>query len=440
MQAPDGDTNPGSPSFHQHAIRLSDIEPTEVHRFKTGTGELDRVLGGGLVAGSVVLVGGEPGIGKSTLLMQVAMHAAEERRVLYATSEESAYQCRLRAERLLGGNVLPSDLFVVAESDIASISEQVQQVRPGILILDSIQMVHPSDGGSSPGGVSNVRRCCRALVHLARELTVAVFIVGHVTKDGQLAGPRTLEHMVDVVLQFEGDRHHAVRALRGAKNRFGTTMEVGLFEMSETGLREVVDAGSLLDPDAPPRSGAVTCAAMHGSRCLLTEVQALVAVGNLGQAGRRATGVDGKRLSMLVAVIERHAGIPLGERDIYASVVGGLRLVEPAADLALCLAIIGTARDLALPSKTCVMGEIGLGGEVLPVPHLEQRLHAAARRGYERVLVPAVQADCGGDAVADVAHGGRFFAQSRPQEGVHGPVIGPECLDRARSHINPLKA
>ncbi len=378
-----------------------------------------------------MLVGGEPGIGKSTLMMQVAMHAAEDRPVLYATSEESAYQCRLRAERLLGGSAPPSDLFVVAESDMASIAEQVQQVRPAILIMDSIQMVHPSDGGSSPGGVSNVRRCCRALVHLAREMTMAVFIVGHVTKDGQLAGPRTLEHMVDVVLQFEGDRHHAVRALRGAKNRFGTTMEVGLFEMSDTGLREVVDAGSLLDPDAEPRSGAVTCAAMYGSRCLLTEVQALVAGGNLGQAGRRATGVDGKRLSMLVAVIERHAGIPLGEREIFASVVGGLRLVEPAADLALCLAIIGTARGLVLPSKTCVIGEIGLGGEVRPVPHLEQRLHVAERRGYERVLVPGVQADFGGDGVADVADGASFFAPNGPQEGLHGAVIGREYLDPA---------
>ncbi len=380
----------------KEAVELLEIETPTIGRMRTGIGELDRVLGGGLVVGSVVLVGGEPGIGKSTLMMQAAIGAVKtqpEGNVLYATSEESAYQCKLRAERVLEGieGADLSGVYVLADTDLERITAQVLTLRPKVLIVDSIQMVYRDDLDSTPGSVTQIRRCCLELVYLARQLNMAVLVVGHVTKDGQLAGPRVLEHIVDVVLNFEGDRHYALRGLRSVKNRFGTTLEIGLFEMGQQGLLEVDDAAAFLDPDAPPRAGAIVCPAMHGSRCLLIEVQALVAQGTIGQARRRANGLDGSRLTMLTAVLEQHGNISLSDQDIYTSTVGGLKLTEPAVDLALCASIISGYRNLALPSNICAIGEVGLGGELRSVPQMEQRIAQAKRRGYKKLLVPINQ-------------------------------------------------
>ncbi len=402
------------------AVKILEIDAPSIGRMTTGINELDRVLGGGLVLGSVVLVGGDPGIGKSTLMMQAAIGAAREgNRVLYATSEESAYQCKLRAERLLateevGENGLDG-LFVLADTDLARITAQVTDIRPQLLVVDSIQMVYRNDMESAPGSVSQIRRCCLELVYLARQLQMPVMIVGHVTKDGQLAGPRVLEHLVDVVLNFEGDRHYALRGLRGAKNRFGTTLEIGLFEMGQNGLQEVVDAAAFLDPDAPPRAGAVVCPAMHGSRCLLIETQALVTQGTIGQVRRRASGLDGNRFTMLTAVLEQHANLKLADQDIYSSTVGGLKLTEPAVDLALCLAMIGAYNNEVLQAGVCAIGEVELGGELRMVPQIEQRVAQASRRGYKQILVPITQAEVAGQyaiGIASIVDLDSFFVKS----------------------------
>jgi DNA repair protein RadA/Sms len=399
------------------AMQILEIETPAIGRMMTGINELDRVLGDGLVLGSVVLVGGDPGIGKSTLMMQAAIGAASSgKRVLYATSEESAYQSKLRAERLLEGEQAGEHgldgLFVLADTDLARITSQVMKLRPDLLVVDSIQMVYRSDMESVPGSVSQIRRCCLELVYLARQLQMPVMIVGHVTKDGQLAGPRVLEHLVDVVLNFEGDRHYALRGLRGVKNRFGTTLEIGLFEMGQHGLQEVVDAAAFLDPDAPPRAGAAVCPAMHGSRCLLIETQALVTQGTVGQARRRSSGLDGNRFTMLTAVLEQHAGLKLADQDIYVSTVGGLKLTEPAVDLSLCLSMIGAYNDEVLQQGVCAIGEVGLGGELRTVAHIEQRVAQARRRGYKKILVPITQAEIAGAkavGVASIADLSSFF-------------------------------
>jgi len=404
----------------EEAVQLLQIEAPSIGRFSTGVDELDRVLGGGLVVGSVVLIGGDPGIGKSTLMMQTAIGVSENgNKVLYATSEESGYQCKLRATRLLknkeGCEPDLDGLFVLADTDLARITTQVMKLQPQVLVIDSIQMVYRSDMEASPGSVSQIRRCCLELVYLARKMQMAVLIVGHVTKDGQLAGPRVLEHLVDVVLNFEGDRHYALRGLRGVKNRFGTTLEVGLFEMGPAGLEEVTDAAAFLDPDAPPRAGAVVAPAMHGARCLLVEVQALVAAGVFGQARRRATGLEGSRLTMLCAVLEQHAGLQLIDQDIYASTVGGLKLSEPAIDLALCLCIAGGYSKRIIQSKVCAIGEVGLGGEVRSVPHLQQRAAQVRRRGYKKILVPITQvgvAGVGAVGVRSIADLGGYFEKN----------------------------
>ncbi|MBT4531178.1 MAG: DNA repair protein RadA [Phycisphaerae bacterium] len=398
------------------AIELLDIEAPNVGRLQTGIGELDRVLGGGLVVGGVVLVGGDPGIGKSTLMMQSAIGTVkaneEGTTVLYATSEESAYQCKMRGERVVEGfdNASLKGVYLLADTDLERITAQVLKIRPKLLIIDSIQMVYRRDLNSTPGSVSQIKRCCLELVYLARKLQMAVMIVGHVTKEGQLAGPRVLEHLVDVVLNFEGDRHYALRGLRGAKNRFGTTLEIGLFEMGERGLIEVEDAAAYLDPEAPPRAGAIVCPALHGSRCLLIEVQALVASGTVGQARRRSNGLDGARLPMLIAVLEQHAQLEMNDKDIYTSTVGGLKLIEPAVDLAVCTAMMSGAMNIVLPSNMCAIGEVGLGGEIRSVPQIEQRIAQARRRGYKSLLVPITQEKMGGSGCIGMASIGALGA------------------------------
>jgi DNA repair protein RadA/Sms len=402
------------------AVELLDIKTPHLGRMSTGLLELDRVLGGGLVIGSVVLVGGDPGIGKSTLMMQTAIGTARVgSRVLYATSEESAYQCKLRAERLLESEEVSENgldgLLILSDTDLGRVTEQVLKHKPKLLIVDSIQMVYRNDLDSAPGSVSQIRRCCLELVYLARQLQMSVIIVGHVTKDGQLAGPRVLEHLVDVVLNFEGDRHYALRGLRGTKNRFGTTLELGLFEMGQHGLKEVVDAAAFLDPDAPPKAGAVVCSALHGSRCLLIEVQALVTQGTIGQARRRATGLEGNRFTMLTAVLEQHAYLRLADQDIYVSNVGGLKLTEPAVDLALCLAITGAYNNSVLRKGVCAIGEVGLGGELRSVPQIEQRVAQARRRGYSEILVPITQVEVAGEnavGIASIADSEQFFEKN----------------------------
>lgn len=408
-------------------------------RISTGIAELDRVLGAsprsgaaGLVPGSAILIGGAPGIGKSTLLLQAAASlAGRGTRVLYVSSEESAEQVRARAERILGGEEeaayqkdggkagrevrataagerdearaasprrsvsapLPPDLFLLADTNLARIVEQTRRVAPAVLVIDSVQMVYRSDLPAGPGSITQLRRCCSDLVYLAKMSGIAVVLVGHVTKADQLAGPRLLEHVVDAVLSFEGDRYHAHRIVRGIKNRFGTTQEIGIFEMTGAGLREVPEGAGVAAVSAAgsavSRPGSVVCPVVSGTRCVLVEVQALTATGFLGGAKRKSSGLDANRLAMIVAVLEQHAELRLADRDIFASAVGGVRVAEPAADLALLLAIAGAHFRRGLAPATAVVGEVGLGGEIRPVSQLPQRIREAARLGYRRVLAPA---------------------------------------------------
>lgn len=381
-----------------------------VRRVASGVGELDRVLGGGFVPGSAIMVGGDPGIGKSTLLLQVAGALARSgTRVLYVSSEESAEQVKLRAGRLsiptgeetgLASVLRADELFLLAETSLSRIQEQAARTlaesagtTPGVLIIDSIQMIYKADLDAFPGSLTQLRRCCAELVYMAKASGVTVILVGHVTKDGQLAGPRMLEHLVDAVLYFEGDRYHAHRIVRAVKNRFGSTLELGLFEMTGEGLRQA-GAGltfGAMTGDAGPRPGTVCCPVMTGSRCLLVELQALTATGFPGATKRKSSGLDANRLAMLIAVLEQHAGMRLSDRDIFASAVGGVRIAEPAADLALLLAITGAHMKRSLPAGAVAMGEVGLGGEVRPVPQLDQRLSEAARLGFKLALVPAAR-------------------------------------------------
>ena len=382
------------------AAPLSEIGRAEgPARRATGIAELDRVLGGaegaaGLVPGSVTLVGGAPGIGKSTLLLQAAGSLARAgTRVLYVSSEESAEQIRQRAGRLGLLEPEPAELLVLADTNLARIFEQARRTRPEAMIVDSIQMVYKADLDAAPGSISQLRRCCAELTHLAKLSGAAVLLVGHVTKDGQLAGPRLLEHLVDTVLSFDGDRYHAHRTIRAVKNRFGATDEVGLFEMTGAGLREAPEGASLAAIEGldVPRPGTVACPVMTGSRCALAEIQALTATGFLGAAKRKCSGLDSSRLAMLIAVLEQHAGLRLADRDIFVSSAGGLRVVEPAADLALLLAIAGAHSKRALPARAAVVGEVGLGGEIRPAPRIETRLREAQRLGCSTVICPPLR-------------------------------------------------
>lgn len=390
------------------AVPITEVvhNATPTNRLPSGIAELDRVLGGttgdtvrGLVPGSVVLVGGEPGIGKSTLLLQAAgawaspvnMDAGKTdwtSKVLYVSSEESAEQIQLRADRL---GVAESDgLLVLADTNLARIIEQIRKTKPDVIVIDSIQMIYKADLDAAPGSVTQLRRCCSELVYLAKSTGIAIVLVGHVTKEGTLAGPRLLEHLVDAVLYFEGDRYHSARIVRAIKNRFGTTLELGIFEMTGKGLQELPGGMSVaaMHSGDEHRPGAVVCPAMHGSRCVCVELQALTATGFVGSAKRKSSGLDSNRLAMLIAVLEQHGGLRLADRDVFASAVGGLRIIEPASDLALALAIAGAHYKRSLPPTTVALGEIGLGGELRPVGQLEQRLRESARLGYTHAIVP----------------------------------------------------
>lgn len=343
------------------------------------------------------MLGGDPGIGKSTLMLQAAIALARRgKTVLYVTSEESAGQLRLRAERLatMGSDGkpetsgLPQELFVLADTNLARIADQARKLNPVLLVIDSIQMVYKGDLPAAPGSVTQLRACCLELVYHAKSSGSALMLVGHVTKQGALAGPRLLEHMVDTVLYFEGDRYHSHRVVRGVKNRFGSTLEVGLFEMSDAGLREVTDGAGLLANEYQPRSGSVVCPVLSGTRCLLIEMQALTATGFLGSAKRKVSGLDKSRLDMLIAVLEKRGGLRLADQDIFASSVGGMKVGEPAADLAVALAIAGAHLDRQLEHGTCAVGEIGLGGEVRGVQQTERRIVEATRMGFKRIICP----------------------------------------------------
>jgi DNA repair protein RadA/Sms len=354
----------------------------------TGIGELDRVLGGGLVPGSVTLVGGEPGIGKSTLLLQVlASVAAQGRTTLLVSAEESAQQVRLRAERL---GALEPGLWLVAETSLAGVTLAVEQVGPDVMVVDSIQTVADPEVASAPGTVSQVRECASRLVALAKQRGMAVLLVGHVTKEGALAGPRVLEHVVDTVLSFEGERHHSLRLLRAVKHRFGPTGELGLFEMAGAGMVGVADPGALFLADRQAGApGSVVVPTMEGQRPLLVEVQALVTESQQKVPRRSAQGIDGRRLEVVAAVLTERAGIGLKTYDVYASAVGGVRVTEPAGDLGLALAVASARRNRPVPPDLVACGEVGLAGELRQVGSAQRRLAEAARLGFRRALVPA---------------------------------------------------
>jgi DNA repair protein RadA/Sms len=376
------------------ALKLAEIDQDDVDRTATGMGEFDRILGGGVVAGSAVLVGGEPGIGKSTLLLQVAGNLAQTQQILYVTSEESARQTRMRATRL---DIASPGLLVLAETNVERIIHQIKTHQPAVVVIDSIQMIYKPDLPAAPGSVTQLRDCCMELVYLAKASGVAIIFVGHVTKAGTLAGPKIIEHIVDTVVYFEGDRFHSHRIVRCIKNRFGSTHEVGLFEMTGAGLREVTDPGNLFveqhGPDGPP-SGSILTAAMQGSRVLLLEVQALTAGSVIGAARRKVSGVSGDRVGMIIAVLEKRCGLRLAAEDVFVNIAGGVKVAEPAIDLAVALAIASAHLNRPLATGSFAVGELGLGGEIRTVSHLEQRLREAARMGVGHAIVPPM-----GDAI-----------------------------------------
>lgn len=367
---------------------IAEVDVTEHVPRPTGIGELDRVLGGGLVPGSVTLVGGEPGVGKSTLLTQVAAAVATTgERVLYVSAEESRQQVRLRAERL---DAMVGGLWLAAGAAIGELVGHLDDAKPSLLIVDSIQTVQDTELPGGPGSMAQVRGCAQRLVCEAKERSMAVVLVGHVTKDGDLAGPRALEHMVDTVVGFEGDRHHALRLLRTVKHRFGPTGELGIFELGERGLVGVPDAGALLLADRQPGlPGSAVVPAIEGSRPLLVEVQALIDSGDHPNPRRSAQGIDSRRLATLVAVLDQRMGLKLRGSDVFALAAGGVKVHEPAADLALTLALISSRANQPLPPDVVICGEVGLGGEVRQVSHLARRLNEAGRMGFRQAIVPA---------------------------------------------------
>lgn len=383
------------------ALPLHAIETSGAPRFESGVPELDRVLGGGIVPGSVVLLGGEPGIGKSTLALQLAgCVQAAGAIVLYVTGEESAEQVRLRAGRIPG---VPGDVLVLAETRVESLAEPWRDARPDLVVLDSVQTLHTDRVESAPGSVAQVRESAALLANTAKSAGTALVLIGHVTKEGVLAGPRVLEHLVDVVLTLEGDRSHAYRLLRAAKNRFGSTREVGVFTMEESGLEGVANPSELFLSERHATSpGSCIVPLVEGSRPLLIEIQALVAPAGYGTARRTSIGIDDGRVALMLAVLDRHTSVDLVSRDVYVNVTGGVRVGEPAADLALALALASSRLDVPLPADVAACGEVGLGGEVRRVARLDLRVRESARLGFRRILAPAA-ADGSKDGIVDGA-------------------------------------
>jgi DNA repair protein RadA/Sms len=371
-----------------------------LQRLQSGYGELDRVLGGGLVPGSLVLLGGDPGIGKSTLLLQSAQAMARRHSVLYVSAEESAQQVKLRWRRLAEqqppgtaeadgqGDGEAVGLQLLSETDLELVLQELEALRPAVAVIDSIQALHDGELGSAPGSVAQVRECAAALARIAKRQDTALLLVGHVTKEGLLAGPKVLEHLVDAVLTFEGDRFASHRLLRAVKNRFGATHELGVFEMRGQGLAEVLNPSELFLGSDEPSAGTATIVACEGTRPLVVDLQALVSTTSYASPRRTATGIGTNRLHQILAVLEKHLGLPLSRFDCYLAVAGGLEVEEPAADLGVAAAVVASYRDLTLPPGTVLIGELGLGGQLRPVSQLEQRLQEAARLGFRRAVVP----------------------------------------------------
>jgi DNA repair protein RadA/Sms len=413
---------------------IAEVDAMSAAPVPSGIPELDRVLGGGFVPGSVTLVGGEPGVGKSTLLLQVL--AGWSGRTLYVSAEESAHQVRSRAERLAA--VRP-DLWLVSETSLPHIVAGIEHVQPSLVVVDSIQTVADPELGSSPGSVTQVKACAQQLVSLARRLGVAVVLVGHVTKDGALAGPRVLEHVVDTVLSFDGDRHHALRLLRAAKHRFGSTNELGVFEMGETGLVGVDDPSRLFLLDRRTGvPGSAVVATLEGHRPLLVEVQSLAHSAASGAPARRtAHGLDPTRLAMLMAVLERRARVSAAQQDVYASVVGGVRLAEPGTDLGVCAAVASALVSRPIPADLVVVGEVGLAGELRQVGHAHRRLAEAARLGFRRAIVPESCPDVGVDIRLERV---RALAEALVIAGLIGTHIAPGDETSARRQARRMSA
>ena len=370
-------------------VRLHEIEVQEDSRIDMQCAELNRVLGGGLVPGSLVLLGGEPGIGKSTLALQVLMRMTS-RRTLYASGEESLRQLKLRAERLAGS---PDSLYLIADTSLENILSQTTELQPDLVVIDSIQTIQTDAVEATIGSLTQVKECAARILQYAKERNIPFLIVGHINKEGSLAGPKVLEHMVDTVLQFEGDQHYLYRILRAQKNRFGSTSEIGIFSMQNDGLREVSNPSELLlSTQRDGLSGIAIAAAVEGVRPLLIEVQALVSSAAYGTPQRSSTGFDARRLNMLLAVLEKRVGFKLLQKDVFLNIAGGLRVNDPAIDLAVLAAVLSSNMDIALDASTCLTGEVGLAGEIRPVNRIDQRIREAEKLGFRRILIPAAQA------------------------------------------------
>lgn len=378
----------GNIVFRDEPVLLHEISLEQEERWKTQVGEFDRVLGGGIVRGSVTLIGGDPGIGKSTLSLQIGSALSEKGyRILYVSGEESVQQTRLRAERL--GSRENKTLYIVNQVDLDVILGYIDKMAPEVVVIDSIQVLYDREITSSPGSVSQVRECAAMLTHLAKTKGIALFIIGHVTKDGMLAGPRVLEHIVDTVLYFEGERYSMYRVLRATKNRFGSTNEIGVFEMATDGLREVLNASEIFLSERPVgTSGSVVVPIIEGTRPLLVEVQGLISRSTFGMVRHKAQGFDSNRLAMLVAVLEKRLGLNLQDKDIFLNVVGGIKLMDPAADLGVIVALASALLDKPIAFDTIILGEVGLSAEVRSVPQLAVRIHEAQKLGFKRCIVP----------------------------------------------------
>ena len=375
----------GSVSKAAKSVALGDILAEDEPRIITPDGELNRVLGGGIVPGSIILIGGEPGIGKSTLMLQIAL-SLRKMKVLYVSGEESEAQIKMRAERMADGQ--HPGCYILTETNTQNIFRQIDQVQPNILVIDSIQTMHSTLVESGAGSVSQVRECTAEFLKFAKETSTPVMLIGHITKDGSIAGPKILEHMVDTVLQFEGDRHMSYRILRTTKNRFGSTSDLGIYEMQGDGLRQVSNPSEiLLSQRGESLSGMAIGATLEGNRPLLVEVQALVSPTSYGTPQRSSTGFDAKRLQMLLAVLEMRAGLRLGQHDVFLNIAGGLRLDDPALDMAVCAAVVSSLNDLPIPGYVCLAAEVGLSGEIRAVSRLDQRLAEAEKLGFQEMYV-----------------------------------------------------
>lgn len=400
VAVPTWKSNSTSTQRSNKPVQVSEITFDEEQRTLTPDKEFNRVLGGGIVAGSLVLIGGEPGIGKSTLMLQLALNMPQMK-VLYVSGEESERQIKMRAERLSEVGSQKSEVgngcFILTETSTQNIFKQIEQLEPNLVVIDSIQTLYSSHIESTPGSVSQVRECTAELLRFAKESSTPVFLIGHITKDGMIAGPKILEHMVDTVLQFEGDRHHVYRILRAVKNRFGSASELGIYEMLGEGLREVSNPSEiLLSQRDEPLSGVTISATLEGMRPMLIETQALVSTSAYGTPQRTATGFDTRRMNMLLAVLEKRCGFRLGAKDVFLNITGGIRVEDPAIDLGLAAAIISSHEDMPIPFKTCFAGELGLSGEIRAVNRIEQRIAEAQKLGFEQIFISKYNLASGG--------------------------------------------